>query len=140
MATPVAPGPVQAPTGPVTLVLLLPPYRLSPNGTRNREERARLTKYARAQAKVAALSLPATPRPVWPTGLVRVDAEVALPKGQPRLDDDNAKALLKASLDGTQGIVVQHDRQLVWGRLTWSREPAAATATVVLTFTPEEPA
>jgi hypothetical protein len=129
----------QAREMPFSLVVSLPSYRLSPNGTRNRYERARLAKAARDEAALSCLILPEHSRPLWPRGTVTVSALIVLPKGGRRLDDDNAKALFKATLDGVQGLVVANDRQLVWGAITWDRDARVTAGIVRLEFTEPRP-
>lgn len=120
-----------------TLLVSLPSYRLTPNGTRNRHERARLARDARQEAALAASGLIGD-GPRWPTGPVRVSVEFILPKGARRLDNDGAIALMKNSVDGTQGIVIADDRQIEWGEIRWRRDPTARAGMVRLTFSAVE--
>lgn len=117
-----------------SVVVSLAPYRLAPNGTRNRYERARLAKAARDEAALSCAVIPADKRPLWPRGVVLVTATITLPKGMRRLDDDNAKALFKPTLDGVQGYVVGNDRQIEWGAITWQRDERARHGIVALEF------
>ncbi len=119
--------------GALTIVVSTPSYRLSPNGSRNRYERAKLAMAARYEAALAARCA-SRDGPRWPTGPVRLSVEFILPKGARRLDDDGAIALLKSSCDGVQGIVISNDRQIVWGEIRWSRNPQLRAGMVRLTF------
>jgi len=109
---------------------------LSPNGSRNRFERARLARAARDEATLACLVIAAQLRPLWPHEPVRVAVEVVLPKGARRLDDDGLIALLKHTIDGTQQLVIDDDRQVRWGAVSWTRDPRARAGLVRLTFAP----
>jgi hypothetical protein len=120
--------------GAFSVVVSLPSYRLSPNGPRNRYERARLAKAARDEAALACAVIPAHDRPLWPRGTVSVSALIVLPKGGRRLDDDNAKALFKNVLDGVQGLVVANDRQLEWGAIRWERDARVTAGIARLEF------
>jgi hypothetical protein len=124
----------QEATIPFSLVVSLPSYRLSPNGTRNRYERARLAKAARDEAALSCLVLPEHSRPLWPRGTVAVRATITLPKGQKRLDQDGAIGLLKATIDGCQGFVIANDSQLVWELVEWRRDARLWSGIVSLEF------
>lgn len=128
-----------APQGAFSLVVSLPNYRLSPNGSRNRHERARLAKAARAEAANACLAIPSHSRPLWPRGMVLATATIVLPKGQRKLDQDGAIGLLKATLDGCQGLVVGNDRQVEWGPIAWERDARLRAGIVRLTFEGVQP-
>jgi hypothetical protein len=117
-----------------TVVVSCPPYRLSPNGTRNRYERARLARAAKDEAALSCLILPEHQRPLWPRGMVTVRATIVLPKGQKRLDQDGAIGLLKATIDGCQGYVIRDDRQLEWEPVRWERDARLRQGMVRLEF------
>jgi len=116
------------------VVVSLPSYRLSPNGTRNRHERARLAKAARMEAADSCQIIPAHDRPLWPRGMVLVTATIVLPKGQKKLDQDGAIGLLKSTVDGCQGMVLGNDRQLEWEPVVWERDPKLRAGIVRLEF------
>lgn len=117
-----------------SVVVGLPSFRLSPNGTRNKYERARLAKAARDEAANACQVIPSHQRPLWPRGMVLVTATIVLPKGQRQLDQDGAIGLLKSSVDGCQGFVLGNDRQLEWAPIAWDRDPKLRAGIVRLTF------
>jgi len=118
----------------VWLTVPLPDRRLSPNGTRNRMERHRLATAARTLAHLTARELLLHTRAPFFGGVqpVTLDVRVSLTKGQRQLDEDNLHGLLKSTLDGLQGWVLQDDRQIHWGAVEWAR---GTQALVRLTLT-----
>jgi hypothetical protein len=130
----IAEKPVQCGGAGFSVVVALPSYRLSPNGTRNRYERARLAKAAKDEAALSCLILPEHQRPLWPRGTVTVRATIVLPKGQRRLDQDGAIGLLKSTIDGCQGYVIANDRQLEWEPVCWERDARLRQGMVRLEF------
>jgi hypothetical protein len=120
--------------GAFSVVVSLPSYRLSPNGTRNRYERARLAEAARDEAALSCQVIPSHDRPLWPRGTVAVRATITLPKGQKKLDQDGAIGLLKATIDGCQGFVIGDDRQLEWEPVAWQRDARLRAGIVSLEF------
>lgn len=106
----------------VWLTVPLPDYRLTPNGTRNRYERHRLSREAGTAAHLAARALfPGAWLPFFGSDRVRLDVTVYLPKGKRRLDDDGLIGLLKSTVDALQGPIVFNDRLIQWGEIRWER-------------------
>lgn len=127
-------GAVAATITEFVVTVSLPRYKLSPNGSRNRYERARLAKAARDEAANSCQVIASHDRPLWPRGMVAVRATITLPKGQKRLDQDGAIGLLKATIDGCQGFVIADDRQLEWEPVAWERDARLRAGIVSLEF------
>lgn len=90
----------------VIVIRMMPPRECSPNGGWTWRERASAKAAFRAEAAKAALyEATGTEAFVFRLDPVTIDAEIAWCCGRKRLDDDNAKAVLKAAIDGISDVL-----------------------------------
>jgi crossover junction endodeoxyribonuclease RusA len=81
----------------MTFTLPLPPKELSPNARVHWAAKAAVTKWYRAEARVAGWRVPAGQRPGWTEAVASV---VVYAPTRRRMDRDNALASLKSAFDG----------------------------------------
>jgi crossover junction endodeoxyribonuclease RusA len=98
-----------------------PPAALSPNGRTFWATKAKAVKQARSDAYYAARNANAE---MWePTPPLVIHAVIAWPRKGTRRDDDNAKASLKAYIDGIADAIGIDDKHFTLATVTQDHDP-----------------
>lgn len=101
---------------------MMPPRECSPNWHGHWANKARAVAEFRQQARMSAMVADNTEAWIGFDGPVTLDVEIAWCCGRKRLDDDNAKASLKAAIDGiSDALWSGQDRHVTIGTVLQKR-------------------
>lgn len=119
----------------IEITIPLPPKEVSPNARVHWATKARAVKRQRNDAAMAAMVLSSIRRPKWQAATIQ--ATFYRPRGRVLIDQDNAIASLKASIDGLADAgIFANDRGVTWLPPLQIIGKAAGMACVVLTIEP----